>query len=157
MTTSWTLDIPVFASEVPELQSRKHVSLVYPYHAPSTQNLRLDAAIRLVGLDDEAMFTLMEGSAEEDDRFAIRMYSYCEILYVRDCALRNVLSGEWDTCTQAGDAEDFLGGDGIVWGPELEKVQMTLEDPVRIICLRKNKYNLKDLNKRFIDEFFPDR
>ena len=135
-------DVPIPDWDYQDVYGRSLFILVFPLQHPTAQACSIEKPIRVLILYDEDYEDLQGGVALSVLEPMAR--EFYEIEYIRDCRLRSIHSGEWKMAVGFENLEEYLSAEPTVAG---EKVH--LDTPMRVICLRKLKHNLQELNSRY--------
>ena len=132
------LDIPFPASEYEVLLKLKGFNLIYPSDHPLGQMIKINMMIRAVNFEDDDYSSLINKEADPQEISPIGGKLF-EIQYIRECAVKDVASFEW----QKNYGPDTLN-------KYLKMTPLQNEDGfVKVISLRYPDYSLQALNKRY--------
>ena len=136
-----SMDIPFPISDLKMLVQQKYFTLLYPLESKLGRYVDVRMNVRLLGMDDEEYFLWMSGQGPSPRP---QICAYYDITYTRDCTLDQVQEVEWETAYDAVDLEDFLSHE-----PKDDNGLMGPDSYVRIVCLSKHSFSLKELNRKY--------
>lgn len=135
------MDVPFPITDLRMLVNHQFFTLIYPLNSKVGRYVDVRMNVRLLGMDDEEYFLWMSGQGPTPRP---QSCAYYDIAYTRDCTLDQVQAAEWDTAYDAEDLADYLSHE-----PKDENGPMGLDSYVRVVCLRKHSFSLKELNRKY--------
>lgn len=140
------VSIPFPFYDYQELREMPCFVLIYPFSAETAQALNIEKTVRAVVFDDDDYAKIL--TAEDPRDLQPEGYEYYEIEYIRDCALRSVVNGEWKNNYSCTSLDEYLSMEPYIQTPSGVE-RMGTDSKVRVVCLKRVRPNLRELNKRY--------
>jgi len=134
-----TLDLHFPISNYEPLLNTRTFNIIYPEDHPLSKNVDLKTMAHLVFWDDDEYSCLIHGEQLESKPEPMEELYY-DVAYLKDCPLKYLNRAEWETNWGPNDLKSFFS----------YNKGSNYDTCVKLICLEKHNYSLKNLNEKYI-------
>jgi hypothetical protein len=134
------LDLPVSLTDYKTLKNRPSFTIIVPSDSIVGESLTMSTLVNVLAF---SLTDLEKLKVSDSKGVSCLAKSGYDINYIRECALRNVVSWEWKDNHGPSCVEDFIYA---------TENPITLDDYVKIIFVKKQIVSLQELNKKYASE-----
>lgn len=124
------------------LATRSHFNLIISSNTEFSQKIKVDTMLRGLIYEDNDYDTVAANPQSKDKIKEIGCV-YFDIDYIRECALKKVVTGEWKSNYGPTFLENYLDS------MAQNETPISKDSFVKVICLTYPDYSLKKLNKEY--------